>query len=138
MGNPALLVDRGWLILSSIYPHLVITMHHRKTGKLRTFKFTFYDWNDQPPALTIIDPETKQDAPGTLWPRYQSYWHASGWTSAAGISTNIPFMCMAGILEYHTHSSHVGDSWANYKDNTDYSLAGIVLQVSQVYQKSDV
>jgi hypothetical protein len=45
---------------------------------------------------------------------------------------------MPGILEYHTHYSHVGDKWDNYKASPDYSIFGIVSQVAQVFQKSNV
>lgn len=138
VNNPVLLVDRGWLILDSVYPRLAITMHHRKSGKLRTFRFTFDDWNDLPPALTLIDPDTRQPALGSMWPQYGSYWHQSGWSSSPLITTTQPFMCIAGIREYHTHYSHVQDKWENYRASEDYSLDGIVTQVAQVFQKSNV
>jgi hypothetical protein len=138
-GNPELLVDRGWLILESKHPRLTLTIHHRATGKLRTFLFEFDNWNDQPPALSIVDPDTRQPVTGTLWPQqYQSYWHQSGWSNTPLITTPKPFMCMPGILEYHTHYSHVGDKWDNYKASPDYSIFGIVSQVAQVFQKSNV
>lgn len=138
LDNPVLLMDRGWLILESMYPRFTITMHHRRTGKLRTFQFTFDDWNDLPPAQTIVDPDTRQPVPGNQWPQYQSYWHQSGWSNTPLITTPQPFMCMPGIREYHTHHAHGQDKWENYKGSEDYSLVGIVSQVAQVFQKSNV
>ncbi len=44
-------------------------------------------------------------------------------------TTNRPFVCMAGVHEYHTHSSHLGDSWAQYRD--DRPLGCIVFQIQQ-------
>ncbi len=133
-----MLVDRGWLILEHTYPRLTITMHHRRTGKLRTFQFDFDTWNDEPPALGIVDPETRQAVAGALWPQYQSYWHQSSWASSPLIITPKPFMCMSGIREYHTHHAHAQDSWEKYKSSPDYSVCGIVLQVAQVFQQSNV
>jgi len=138
-GNPDLLLDRGLLVLTSCCPVLTIAARHRATGKVRVFRFSFDDWDDLPPSLVLIDAETAQELPGNLWPTdNQSHWHPSGWTSAAGISTPQPFMCMAGIREYHTHNSHVSDSWENYKNQSAFDLPGIVIQVTEVFQKSNV
>ena|GEM_PF-1454739 len=138
LNNPVFLVDRGWLLLSTAYPLLIITIHHRTTGKLRTFRFSFDDWNDEPPELDIIDPETKQPVSGDLWPQYQSYWHKTAWASSPLITTSKAFMCLPGIREYHTHFSHKNDLWEKYKSNPDYNIFGIVSQVAQVFQKSNV
>ena len=137
--NQNLLADRGWLVLTSEYPNLRIAVRHRQTAKLRAFEFQFDDWNDQPPALQLVDAETLEPLPGCKWPRDSSgRWHATGWISAAGIETTRPFMCMIGIREYHTHKSHSNDLWANYRDLPDYSLENIVLQVAEAFQKADV
>jgi Predicted metal binding domain len=89
--------------------------------------------------MRLIDAETGADLPGNLWPTDSaSHWHHNGWTSAAGIATPQPFMCMAGIREYHTHSSHVGDLWENYRSSPDYDLPGILVQVAEAFQKSNV
>lgn len=74
-----------------------------------------------------------------MWPTdVAGHWHATGWTPASGVQTNQPFMCMVGIREYHTHQSHVGDSWENYKNQAGFDLPGIVVKVTEVFQKSNV
>lgn len=138
-GNPELLIDRGWLILRSLYPELTLAVKHRVSGLMRVFHFECGDWNDQPPALKLVDAESGSELPGSAWPKDNaSHWHPSGWTSAGGISTPRPFMCMVGIREYHTHSSHIRDRWENYKELQGYDLPGIVVQVTEVFQKSNV
>jgi len=137
--NHSFLANRGWLVLTSTYPSVRIAVRHSRTGKVRVFDFRFDDWNDQPPALQLVDAETLDSLPGSQWPRdNSSRWHASGWTSAGNIVTPKPFMCMAGIREYHSHASHVNDHWANYRDLPDYSLENIVLQVAEAFQNADV
>jgi hypothetical protein len=137
--NKALSADRGWLFLNTTYPRLLIAVAHRRSGKIRGFEFDFTDWNDQPPALRLVDVQTLEALPGSLWPRDSSgRWHASGWISAGGVQTQIPFMCMVGIREYHTHQSHVGDNWSNHRDSNDYTIANIVVQVTEAFQKADV
>jgi hypothetical protein len=138
-GNHDLLVDRGWLVLSASYPSLIIAVKHRATSKVRVFRFICDNWNDLPPALSLIDGETGQELPGSLWPTDNaSHWHGSGWSPAPGINTDKPFMCMVGIREYHTHQSHVDDSWDNYKNQPGFDLPGIVVRVTEVFQKSNV
>lgn len=139
LANADLLVERGWLVLIASYPEFTVAVKHRKTSRIRVFRFVFDDWNDLPPKLSLVDGETLQDLPGTMWPTNGlSHWHHSGWTSASGITTSQPFMCMAGIREYHTHQSHVSDSWENHKSQGGFDLGGIVSRVTEVFQKSDV
>src|SRR5438445_704486 len=118
-GNPDLILDRGWLVLAETHPFLTIAVRHRATNKVRTFRFGFDNWNDLPPSLVLIDAETAEELAGNFWPTdNQSHWHQSG------SSTNKPFMCMAGIREYHTHQSHITDLWENYKNQIGFDLPG--------------
>jgi len=43
--------------------------------------------------------------------------------------THLPFVCMIGTNEYHTHSSHVSDAWSQYRDSR--TLGSIVYQIQQ-------
>jgi len=43
---------------------------------------------------------------------------------------------MAGVREYHTHPSHTGDVWENYKDRSGYDLGGLLTQVWRVWQQA--
>lgn len=139
LGNADLLFERGWLVLVAVYPEFTLAVKHRKTGRIRVFRFIFDDWNDQPPKLSFLDGETLLELPGAMWPTNAlSHWHQSGWQPANGASTGQPFMCMAGIREYHTHQSHISDSWENYKKQSGFDLGGIVSRVTEVFQKSDV
>ena len=140
--NPDLIVGRGWLVLRHEYPHLVLAMRHRKTGQLRVFSFKFDGWNDQPPSLTLLKCESEEELPHSLWPKNppgRTYWHPGGWISESGILVpSKPFMCMIGIREYHEHQQHAKDAWENYKHQSSYQLGEILIQVSEVFQKSDV
>lgn len=136
--NHVLLRERSWLILDATFPTLRIAAFHPQRKVLRVFEFNADDWNDTPLALRLVDGETGEPLPGNLWPRDGSHWHPSGWTSAAGIATPQPFMCMKGIREYHTHQSHIGDAWDNYKQLDDFTLGNVISQVMDVFEKSDV
>jgi hypothetical protein len=138
-GNPDLLVERGWLVLVATYPEFTVAVRHRRTNRIRVFQLLFDDWNDLPPRLKLLDGETLGELPGAMWPTSgTSHWHPSGWTPASEASTSQPFMCMSGIREYHSHQSHIGDSWENYKTQGGFDLGGILSKVTEVFQKSDV
>jgi hypothetical protein len=138
-GNPSLLRDRGWTIDAAEYPDLRITAVHRNSGASRTFRFRLDGWDERPPSLVVIDPETLEMLPGNQWPVRSGFWHHHGWGGEAGGGMpGQPFLCMKGIREYHTHSSHLGEKWENYRTNSDYSLPNIVSKVMEVYQQSHV
>lgn len=136
--NRDLLADRGWLILDSEFPSLKIAVRHRKSKRLRIFAFEFPDWDDTPPSLKLVDAETGEDLPGKMWPSGTSHWHQQGWSSAANITTPMPFLCMVGIHEYHTHYSHVNDSWDKYKKLPGYDLVDIIIQATAAFQQANV
>lgn len=136
--NPVLLRERGWIVLKAAYPDFHLAVKHRRTGKLRVFAFKCDGWNTQPLSLALLDAETLEDLPGRLWPFGTNHWHQSGWISPAGIQTLMPFMCMRGIREYHTHKSHVTDLWSNHKDDPDCSFENLVLQVAHAFQDANV
>lgn len=135
--NTVLLADRGWWIAHRDFPTLRLAIVHRATRNIRVFEFGFDDWNDQPPTLRLVDAETLAELPGNLWPTNGSYWHHSGWSGTVG-RPGAAFMCMPGIREYHNHSSHTGDLWSNYKHLDAFTVGGIVAQVAEVFQKSNV
>jgi hypothetical protein len=136
--NKTLLGERGWIVLKAEYPDFHLAVRHRRTGKIRVFAFKCDDWNEKPLSLTLIDCQTLEELRGHLWPFGTAHWHQSGWESPAGLQTSIPFMCMRGIREYHTHKSHVADLWSNYRDQPDCSLANLVLQVTEAFQQANV
>jgi len=133
--NKALLEVNGWGVGSSQYPVLRISMKHRSTDKTMVFQFECSDWDEKPPSLSVVDPETGAVLPGDRWPKDtgRGHWHASGYSVNGG-----PFCCMPGIREYHTHASHVNDTWDNYRTKSGYALVDIVLKISTAFQNSNV
>jgi hypothetical protein len=48
--------------------------------------------------------------------------------------THLPFVCMVGTNEYHTHTSHTSDLWSNYRANR--TLGSIVFQIQEGWQQT--
>jgi hypothetical protein len=52
-------------------------------------------------------------------------------------TTNRPFICSPGSREYHTHPSHLGDAWENYKGKSGFDLGGMLTQIFNAWKKTN-
>lgn len=115
----------GWEYVTAIFPDLSVIFTHPRSKRRVGFRFLFDGWDEQPPSLSLFDPDSKAELPWNEWPQ-------GGW--AAGNphpTTGKPFLCLPGIREYHTHPSHVTDYWHNYKAKGSYTLGFILHRVWQ-------
>ena len=122
---------RGWRIVTALHPTLAVALRHRGTGSEIEFRFHCDDWDDLPPSLTLHDPADGRELEWGEWP--QGVWS----TGERHPSTGKPFLCLPGIREYHTHSSHRGDLWSGYRLRGTYRLPNIVDRVAQRYQDTN-
>jgi hypothetical protein len=118
-----LIAGRNWKLYSREFPVLDIGFRLDGRSEMRV-RLTAKNWNDTPPSVALLDSEGNfliatqlPKSPGTVF------------NGSAHPSTGHPFVCMAGTLEYHTHSSHVGDVWDNYKRKDSHTLGGITTQI---------
>ena len=125
--SPALARRRGWVIHSLEFPSVDCTFTAPERTALR-LRLLCNDWNDLPPAISL------HDANGTplvtLPPNPTGVFNPN-----LHPATQRPFICMRGALEYHTHPSHVSDPWESLKNNSSYTLGGILTQLWNAWQK---
>jgi Predicted metal binding domain len=115
----------GWELAVATYPVLAVIFTHPHSRRRVGFRFVCDGWDDQAPSLTLFDPESKADLTWDKWPQ-------GGWSVGnPHPTTGKPFLCLPGIHEYHTHSSHINDSWENYKAKGSYTLGFILHRVWQ-------
>lgn len=115
-----LLQSRQWTILERTHPVLSVLFEAPGRVPFRV-RMECDNWNDCSPAVALLDKD------GVL---LQSLPTGSPiFNSSAHPVTGKPFVCMAGIREYHTHSSHLNDLWDNYKIRAGYDLGGILSQL---------
>lgn len=125
--------QRGWEVISTSFPSLEVAFKHHRSGRRVGFRFNFAGWPQQPPSLTLFDP-LASDRPELPW----SAWPKGGWSAGDNHpTTHKPFLCLPGIREYHTHTSHLNDAWAGLMNRDSYSLVGIVERVRQRFQVTD-
>ena len=122
---------RGWTIVDSTYPTLAVVLRHPSSNREVEFRFHCDDWDEQPPSLTLHYPEEGRELSWEDWPR-------GGWdVHQSHTSTGKPFLCLRGIREYHTHSSHLNDRWDGYRLQDTYRLRNIVDRVQQRFEDSN-
>jgi hypothetical protein len=117
-----LLATRSWVVNSREYPTLDVTFLSATRSSLRV-RLQCSDWNTAPPSIELLSESGEFLTTRTIPV-------GSGVINAGQHPvTQRPFICTPGSLEYHTHSSHIGDGWDNYKGKSSFSLGEILTQV---------
>lgn len=112
---------RGWQVNDATYPTFDVTFTHPTMAALR-LRLTCIDWDDLPPSVELLDAAGAQV---TQAPPCVGYiFHPNPHPITARF-----FVCMRGTREYHTHFSHVGEAWDNYRGKPGLDLLGITHQI---------
>ncbi len=119
--TPELAEARGWVINTIAFPLVDVTFTAPGRAVIRA-RFSWEDWDSQPPSVEWLSAEgvSLQSLPAS--PRGQL-------NSSQHPTTAKPFVCMIGVREYHTHPSHIGDKWEQYRGRQSYDFGGIMSQV---------
>ena len=122
---------KGWKLVSAIYPTLAIVLPHARSGRAIEFRFLCNDWDKLPPSLTLHSLEDRSDLHWADWPK-------TNWAVLdKHPTTGMPFVCLPGIREYHTHPSHLSDKWEGYRLRGTYLLRHIIDRVHQRFNDSE-
>jgi hypothetical protein len=112
---------RGWTINAATFPLVDITFAAQGRASIRA-RFFWQDWDSQPPSVEWLSVGGEPLKALPVSPRGQL-------NSSPHPTTGKPFVCMIGVREYHTHPSHITDSWEQYRGRTSYDFGGIISQV---------
>ncbi len=105
------------------YPIFDVAIRHSRPLRLR---MSAPNWDDQPPSIALLNPDGSVLAgpiPGGIF-------HPGPHPSSGR-----PFICMRGSLEFHTHPSHLNESWAQYRGEDGMGLVGIVMQIADKWRE---
>lgn len=122
-----LLEVRSWTINEKSFPILDVTFHSSERKSLR-IKMICENYNEDPTSIELLNED------GTfllLAPKGHGVINPS-----LHPNTNRPFICSPGSKEYHKHSSHLNDSWENYKGQSGYDLGGMLTQIYNAWKKT--
>jgi hypothetical protein len=125
---------RGWFLVQAEYPRAVVVL---ATGKSKppaivtAVEFDYSNYDAAPPSVRLVNPfsgdpykwselptpmmralpeqqlaiaGSPEGAPQLAVQGQQPYMQAHG-------PEEIPFLCIAGVREYHEHPAHTGDLW---------------------------
>lgn len=134
--------SRGVVLIRAAYPEMVFsfwTFNMRPVICVLAVKVNFTNYDVEAPSITFVDPLTdepltEQQLPVLLWRRRLHQ-------PATDVSTNnaeqsvvvekliqshapdhIPFLCIAGVREYHDHPFHTNDPWLTHRGQGEGTL----------------
>jgi hypothetical protein len=143
---------RGWLLLDATFPTVRVVMCATRLtppAVISGIEFDFTNYDEWPPSVRLIDPFTGKpylfgamptslkrrtfgpplELPGFVGPDGQGPRLAGEQPlMQASNPDEVPFLCLAGVREYHDHPAHSGDSWDLYRD----AGAGRLLRLLEV------
>jgi hypothetical protein len=127
---------RGWFVIQAAFPHVLVILaapHVKPPPVVTGVLFDYTDYDLWPPSVRFVNPFTREpytwnelptkllrqvEATGVSLPMFQLPQGAEPpkvmmqqsllQPDPAG---TLPFLCIAGVREYHDHPAHSGDSW---------------------------
>ena len=145
---------RGWWLLEASYPTVFVvfaTPQLKPPAVVCGVLIDFTNYDIDPPSVRLTDPFTRRpylakELPTVLLRKQQANplgEIAAGQPGAAVrfMSTaplmqwhdlsEVPFLCIPGVREYHEHPAHTGDSWLAHRGLGEGTLFHIL---STIYQ----
>lgn len=125
--------SRGWFLLEAEFPRVLVLLAAtavRPPPIVCGVAFDYTNYDAQPPSVRLVDPFTGKpftadELPTTLnralaaQPLQLPGLPPGGNLEVRGAQplmqasapTDVPFLCIAGVREYHQHPGHSGDAW---------------------------
>ncbi len=142
---------RGWFLIEACFPLAFVVL---ATPKLRPpavvcgVAFDYSNYDASPPSVRLADPFTREpylakDLPTTLNKALPSQALAIPGMAAqlqmqgaqplmqAHHPEEVPFLCIAGVREYHDHPGHSGDLWELHRTSGAGRLVRILEVIAQ-------
>ena len=148
-------LNRGWFLVHAEFPEAMVVLATPKTAPKTLVCGVIFDYSNydaQPPSVRLVDPFTcepykiselptrlMQAAPGSNMPTelpggVKIQMRQEQPLMQENLLTNIPFLCIAGVREYHSHPAHSGDHWERYRS----SGAGQMVRILEIIHRYGV
>lgn len=125
--TPDYLRVKRWTLWSAAYPVLDLTIEAKRPLRLR---IDCDNWNEVPPSVALLSPAGAFLTEAEVQPLAGSIFNHS-----AHEQTGRPFVCMRGVREFHTHSSHRHEVWDTYRSEDGMNILGIITQVTRALRR---
>ena len=127
---------RGWILAQANFPCALVILATAKTqpiGVLCGVWFDYTNYDASPPSVRLVHPLTCEPykfgelptpllrslpvngEPAVIQGNVQVQLHSQQPLMQAYGPEDIPFLCVAGVREYHEHPAHSGDHWELYR-----------------------
>lgn len=118
--------SRSWRIVTGAFP--VLDVEFSGTGRVAMRVRLVCDaWDALAPVVSFHSADGAALAMLPVSP-------GGPFNNSAHPGVGRPFLCMVGSREYHTHPSHTGDHWENYRGRPGYDLGGLITQIWRAWQ----
>lgn len=146
---------RGWLLAEAEFPHALVILATPNTQPISILCGVWFDYSNYdavPPSVRLVHPLTREPYKWSELPTQLPRSIAPGPEEAAqpippGIpqvqvvsaqpymqslgDDDIPFLCMAGVKEYHDHPAHSGDHWELHRSSGAGRLVRLIAIISK-------
>lgn len=102
------LLSRNDITISREGSNVFVKFARGRDGKTGCFRLDCKHFDAQPPSIAMVDPESRTELPLEKW--------TPGVAHGIHPMARRPFVCIQGIAEYHSHPSHLADSWDRYRN----------------------
>ena len=146
--------QQGWFLVHAKYPHAFVILATSKTKPVMIFSGVSFDYTNYdavPPSVRLVHPITgkpyknselpsqlprslpaqRLNLPGAPEGAQQLEFLQQQPLMQAYGSNDIPFLCLAGVREYHEHPAHSGDPWELHRP----SGAGRLIRLIEIISK---
>ena len=144
--------QRGWFLVHAKYPHVRVILATPNTNPVTILTGVLFDYTNYdvvPPSVRLVHPITgepyKTSQLPTNLPRLLSGAeppnNSDGVLQIQQIQTqtlmqaygpdDIPFLCLAGVREYHEHPAHSGDHWDLHRPSGAGRLTRLIEIISK-------
>ena len=147
---------RGWLLAEAEFPHALVILATAKTQPISILCGVWFDYSNYdaaPPSVRLVHPLTREPYKWSKLPtqllRMPAPPDVGGAAQALeqGVAQaqlvapqplmqaygddDIPFLCIAGVREYHEHPAHSGDHWLSHRTSGAGRLVRLVHVISK-------
>jgi putative metal binding uncharacterized protein len=147
---------RGWFLIDASFPHALVLLaapHVSPPPVVTGVLFDFTDYDFRPPSVKLVNPFTRRpyrfeelptqllrqtEAAGINFPMFQvpegvepPKMLVNQPLMQPDVTGDAPFLCIAGVREYHDHPGHSGDSWDLHRTTG----AGRLVRILEIFDK---
>lgn len=133
---------RGWFLAEASFPTVMVVMaapHVSPPPVVTGVLFDYTNYDAQPPSVRLVNPFTREPYCASQLPTAlnRGIRHAVPGAEDMQIRsqqplmqsyapTDIPFLCLPGVREYHNHPGHSGDSWELHRPTAGGALVRLL------------